>query len=552
MRTDSENDGHDPLLPGLQFDGDQLSISSEKIHRILDRPALSPSTAQGMAGCPARWLAEKALSPLVPEDPFAANTLGTGAHSVLEGFYSLPSTERTRLAAARIAGQVARRYAAEHPEQMADAEVRGLWREEVAHRYSGIFEIEDPTQVKVLANERRMDGVEVAGVPFVGLIDRLEEIYARNKTGSRVGDYKAGKAKGPGPDRFGNDDHGDQIRLYAEAVRVADGVLPLEGRLYYVTHRKQVRVPLGRKNMKPTLDRFAAAWSDLRTYARDAAVPLRTSPLCGWCPLVNACPAAKAEGKTDRAGGAPSEVDLGIPTVRAMTSTATTGVDVPSADTPTVLAGDWDDEVAGDEQPPLQTVDAADGDGFFDDPHGAQAPSRSNLAGVTTSETQTDTEEATMTSSAWRENKPWEGETVDGHLSMNSYAATAVFGVAELAVEALAEAGLEVKGSAVTALKSVLAEVVLDAQEEVTGTREWGMGANTRLRGALRTVLATMPLPFGADEDAWAVWQTRATRRAVSIARAALDLYDNGPRRGAVTILGELPTPATGPRSVAS
>lgn len=151
----------------------------------------------------------------------------------------------------------------------------------------------------------------------------------------------------------------------------------------------------------------------------------------------------------------------------------------------------------------------------------------------------TETEEQVMSTNGrpWRENKPWEGAPVDGHLSMSSYTATGVFGVTELAVEALHGAGQPVSPKTVKALAHVLAAVVLEAQDTVVSSRDWQDGANTRMRGALRTVLETMPLPFGADEQTWQDWQSRATRRCVSIAQVALDLFDTGPRDGAISVL---------------
>ena len=64
----------------------------------------------------------------------------------------------------------------------------------------------------------------------------------------------------------------------------------------------------------------------------------------------------------------------------------------------------------------------------------------------------------------------------------------------------------------VTALSRALAHVVLEVQHELAGSRSYQDGVNTRLRGALRTTLATMPPPFGGDERVWSAWVARAVR----------------------------------------
>lgn len=511
----TENTGPALLGDHVAWDGDHLALTSEKALHVVRRTSLSVSTSQAVASCPARMVGEKLLPQRV--DPFGPNTLGTGAHSVLEILYGLEPAERTKLALARVVREVTATFATDNPGLLTTTDEKSLWAQEVAHRAMGIFELEDPTDIVIGANERKIDGVDVGGVPFIGYIDRTDDIVFRGKPGARVTDYKGGNAKEAGPDRFGNDPHGDQLRIYAEAVRVVDGTKPVAAQVLYIAHRKRVRVPLGPKAMKPTLARFADAWNDLQRFDREEVVPTATSGLCGWCPLVNSCPAANAadHGPSDRAPAAPSAVLLGIPVLRP--AAAGPAHELVPALAPALHADDWDE------------------------PSGAEDTDMSHQRG---NGSNTETEEQSMSTnqSPWRETKPWEGVTVDGHLSMASYAATAVFGVTELAVESLHGAGQQISPKAVKALTHVLASVVLDAQEAITHSRDWQDGANTRMRGALRTVLETVPLPFGRDEDAWSDWQTRATRRCVSIAQVALDLFDTGPRDGAIRVIATTTT----------
>ncbi len=126
------------------------------------------------------------------------------------------------------------------------------------------------------------------------------------------------------------------------------------------------------------------------------------------------------------------------------------------------------------------------------------------------------------------EDKPWESTGVNGELNPNSYAATAAFGLVSLATETLHEGGIPLSASAVDALAGTFVKVVEEVQRNLTGRTSMQDGANTRLRGALRTVITTMPLPFGKDDAAWEKWYTSAVRRVGSIADAALRLFENG------------------------
>jgi hypothetical protein len=54
-------------------------------------------------------------------------------------------------------------------------------------------------------------------------------------------------------------------------------------------------------------------------------------------------------------------------------------------------------------------------------------------------------------------------------------------------------------------------------------------GSHTRVRGALRTSLATLPAaPFGGTDAEWVAWTERLTNRMIGIARVAAELWQNG------------------------
>jgi putative RecB family exonuclease len=168
-------------------------------------------------------------------------------------------------------------------------------------------------------DEWPLDAVEVAGVPFTGFIDRADIARDGERFGCRNLDFKSGKYKGVAP--FG-DDHGDQLRLYAAAVQVADGRLPIAADLLYIGARRARSASLARREMAATLDGFARAWVDLKRHVAAQAFPATPTPLCGWCPLVNGCPAAARDGRAARVEGLPNAAELGIPVLRPLESVA--------------------------------------------------------------------------------------------------------------------------------------------------------------------------------------------------------------------------------------
>lgn len=343
--------------------------------------------------------------------------------------------------------------------------------------------------------------VEVESVPTQCIqVDAPDSLYLCGPL--MVPTHNTGRDLAKPNPRF-DDAHGDQIRLYVEGVRVMTGEKPKAGHLLYISHGTSRRVNISDADIAKTKRGFAASWDALRTAVDARNFGTKVSPLCGWCPLVNSCPTGRDAGKTDKKGGAPSAVDLGIPSLRR------DGKSIPLVG----HAAKWADPaaVAGSVPEPVHAAHLSSG----------EEPPRNTDEGANG---------MTDNSRPWKEAKPYEGSDIDGHLSLNSYAATAVFGLSSLAAEQLAKHGQRVGPASVKALTALLASVVLDAQDTVTnGVHDWQYGANTRLRGVLRTSLDIIPLPFGEDEEAWAKWVKRTNGFIVAVAATAIDLYDNGP-----------------------
>jgi len=485
-----------------------------------------------------------------PDNPLDAAPIGTAAHTVLERLFALPAAQRTPGRAESLVDRLMLELAS--PDTPAgwpgiERGSIGRWRAEVAGRVAGIFELEDPRAVLVRRTEWPLDGVEVAGVPFTGFVDRADIAGDSVRVGCRIVDYKSGRYRGVAP--FG-DDHGDQLRVYAEAVRMVDGALPVAADLLYIGARRARPVLLSRREMTATLEGFARAWAELKRHVAAQAFPATPSALCGWCPLVNCCPAAARDGKGPRADGLASAAQLGIPVLGVpVLGTGTPGLD-PEVEPVLIPAGDV---IAGDDPVDTRDVNVDNVIGALPAMAAAGPAAAAHMEGQEPGTTGA-TDGGTAMTSLLREDKPWEQTAgPDGRLNPNSYSATAVFGIVEMAVELLHRGGVPLRPSVVTALARTLAHVVLTVQRDLSGSTSYQDGVNTRLRGALRTAVVTMPLPFGRDAEAWSGWVARAIRRTDSIAKAAVGLFDDtDPDEEPWQALADLDIPTAGDTGTAA
>lgn len=528
------------------WDKGDLTVSDEEQRNSYRRPALSPSTAKAMSSCPARWAAEKALGEA--SDPFSASEIGTSAHSVLEDLYDTDVVEQAERTPEKAMGILLAHSRAKWPGK--DEETfakRGLWISEVHDAYRGVFDIEDPTTITVRDRELAFGGkgmpeVEVNGVPIVGFIDRVDE----TPDGARPLDYKS-SAKKPRL-KFG-DDHGDQLRLYHETLRVLDGREPAGATLYYTRLGVVREVPTTRPQMRKTLGAFKRSWVALNKFIDRGAFPTKPSPLCGWCPLVSACPAASANGYEARVP-APSAVELGIPVIREYDAADLTAIErkkvndrTPSMDLDfgSAMTGEPVDDappapVPDDATPesnvvPVDTVDSGyrppEDPGSLDADHPVSEPvDAAHLDDVpnnNTSNSQRD-EEVDM-NDLLHEDKPFY-EMSHGTLNPNSYASIAVFGTATWAYEEIFKAGMKPNKATIDGLAQTFAHIVAAGQFVLTGSDSFQEGANTRIRGALRAYIEAHPIPFGGDKATWDEWVNLGVKHVRSIAQAALRLYE--------------------------
>ncbi|MGL5827737.1 MAG: RecB family exonuclease [Nocardioides sp.] len=459
------------------WEGARLMVTNPEVLESLRPPALSPSASKSMSGCGARWAAEKCL----PEksDPFGAAELGTSVHTVLEDLFGLEPDQRAPQSAMNILlAHAEKQWPATDDESAAK---RGIWIAEVHERYKPLWDMTDPSAVSVHSLETELKDVEVEGVPFIGYVDRIEHVEG----GLKLVDTKTGSVP-KNITRFG-DDHGDQMRLYKAAAetKLCTNVVELE--LQYTRHGRARTVPLSDQKMRATLAGFKKGWATMNRQLDRGSFDSKVTPLCGWCPMVNSCPAAAAEGKVARVDNLPT--DLGIPVVKPYGERA--------------------------DAPPSMDLDFGSASESIPDPsaHGAgerQQPERKKA----------DTNMNFLT-----EDKPWE-EISGGALNPNSYAAVAVWALATLAYEEITAAGVKPTRDTVDGLTGTFNHMVTQVvTEHLTGTVDWQSGAHKRVRGALHAYFKANPIPFGKDADAWDEWVTTGIRHMWAMSAAAIRLH---------------------------
>lgn len=273
----------DPVDPGDTADGTPVGLPR----------ALSPSGAGTFEQCPRRWRFR--YVDRLPEPPGEAALVGTFAHRVLELLLAEPPEART-VERARTLARQAWPDTERHPDYRAlglDADGARAFRWKGWLAVEGLWQVEDPASVVVRATERRVR-TELGGVPFLGVVDRLDEC----DDGLVVTDYKSGR---PPSDRFAADKLG-QVLLYAAAVGAVEGEAPVRARLVYLGARV-LEVEASADGVAVEVDKLTRTWNALVTALADDHFEPRPGPLCGWCPHVARCPEGRVEVARRRDAG---------------------------------------------------------------------------------------------------------------------------------------------------------------------------------------------------------------------------------------------------------
>lgn len=521
------------------------------------------SAGQAIAQCQAKWLA----SQMVPreDDPLGAAPLGVHAHAALESFYrDVPGAERTRERLQEHVRQVFLSAEFRADQEKLDPDGRITQELKVMDFALGVLELEDPTQVNVIEVERRFKAVPLnTFLNLNGFIDRVERLFTGEGEEVEITDYKTGKYEAFNPKFGGRDEKADQIRIYGRGYEKQTGIRPTRGQLLYTGARARTGVDM---SVEATDD--SVQWLTDQYQAQQRAVEAREfttnpGPLCAWCPLVNACPvgqigSAKKWQDADKyavqlANGTPIEerrrgwmLRDAVSLRKAVTSAAQQfspdqlGIEGSRAFKPNPVV------------PPL--VLAALEAHEVEDAASAAAEARARIETspppapliqeihamtMTTAPQQATQQMPPAAQQAPQpqmtprpEGRPFD-EIVNGPggaplLNLNSYAATGVFGLVGLAAESLTKAGVAAPTQEQTlALARVFARMVQRAEAGITGGTGWSSGANTRIRGLLRSVLEQRPLPVGAGPDAWTAWYQTNGPYLMTLAKTAMTVWDD-------------------------
>ncbi len=270
--------------------------ASEKLLDIPERYVpkyLSPSSASSYQECARRW--KFRYVDRLPDPPGEEAVTGTFAHMVLERLMQEPVEARTVERAKKLARELWPSMEGHPDYRNLELDERGSldFRIRGWNAIEGLWDLEDPNDVAVAATERDVQ-VEIHGVPFRGIIDRIDE----TDEGLVVTDYKSGKAPS---ERFSSN-YTTQMLLYAAALTELEGRKPIKARLLYLG-QKVVEVEITDENLEATIDDLRTTWLAIMESCITQEFPAVVGPLCGWCPFVAHCPEGTGEVlRRDREG----------------------------------------------------------------------------------------------------------------------------------------------------------------------------------------------------------------------------------------------------------
>ncbi len=262
--------------------------TSDKLVEIPERYVpkyLSPSSASSFRECARRW--KFRYVDRLPDPPGEAAVTGTFAHMVLEKLMQEPVENRTVDRAKMLARELWPRMENHRDYQGLELDERGGldFRRNGWRAIEGLWNLEDPRQVAVAATEQDVR-VEINGVPFRGIIDRVDE----TDDGLVVTDYKSGKAPS---ERFSSN-YATQMLLYAAALTELEGRKPAKAQLLYLG-QKVVEVEITDENLAEAVNELRSTWLAIMERCISLEFEASTGPLCGWCPFVAQCPEGTKE-----------------------------------------------------------------------------------------------------------------------------------------------------------------------------------------------------------------------------------------------------------------
>lgn len=566
---------------------DTLLVDPDLSQNVIARTSLSISSADTLRSCPARWAAEKALP--TTDDVHGPAYIGNAGHDVLELLMGQPTDQRTPAHAAAILNDLVTHWtngtgekntpAQGHRAFLNDLTTRTIWVSSVWAGIEKTWEILDPATIDVYATELPIDAT-LTGVPVGGFIDLVYRTHDKNGQPSLgIADWKTGKAPTQDSKRRFGDKHGDQIRIYAEAIEAMLTELPTdhpdhglkvsEAFVFYTRHGKKDKVALSAPYRKNTLKAHADAWNTHNQVTSTSEYPAKESALCTYCPLVKLCPFRADNVKWDKVPSSalsPVAAPIRRPLTEAVEQTLTYGQDwdesFDAADPAEHATEPWDatDEDTTDPAA-TSSIDmfapTEDSDPFARISDGIYTAARDPFTPSPSSPIQTENqpahtqvtshqhdspEETTMsTEPAFFEDQPWKADP----MNIASYAHLSANHCVNLALGQLRKAGVPAGALSQELLRTtadILWNVITSVQEQLIGHRDLQSATARNLIYSLQEILELAPMPILADggtrfatSEEITLWGRETVARLGTMVSLSVALVHNGGNLGAAS-----------------
>ena len=243
---------------------------------------LSPSKVTSFTDC-ALAFRFSAIDRL-PEPPTVAATRGTLVHAALESLHCLEPGDRTLDAALACLDEAAVALG-DDPEYAAldlDDEAATAFRAEAADLVRNYFRLEDPTTVRAIGLELRVEA-EVDGIRLRGIIDRLE-LDADGEL--VVTDYKTGAAPSTQYERK----RLSGVHIYSLLCEQLLGRRPRTVQLLYLKDPLALTTTPSDRSTRGTRRTLGAVWQAVERACEREDFRPQPSRLCSYCAFQAYCP----------------------------------------------------------------------------------------------------------------------------------------------------------------------------------------------------------------------------------------------------------------------
>lgn len=259
-------------------------MSDDEVRTYSPPARLSPSSVGTFRQCPLRYRLSRLDA--LPEPSTPEQLRGSFVHEILERLFEFAPEERTVAIARGIAGDLwASKWAHKVQEELhLNEKTLREWRWHAWWCIEEYFTLEDPQQIHPTGLETRLEG-KVAGVPFMGIIDRW---CVDGDERAIITDYKTGKAPAP---RYAGDKI-FQLMVYADMLNADKGIDVASVELIYLkTPGKKAQYEPSAEQLSKMRETVMIVWNDIQEACDTGLFEPQPGKLCDWCNYKTICPA---------------------------------------------------------------------------------------------------------------------------------------------------------------------------------------------------------------------------------------------------------------------